>query len=82
MCFSVLPFEQLDFMSASTKGSGQWLTKSTEFQTWLGQRHQTLFCPGIPGAGKTMLTANVIDFLQTKFSNQDDVRIAFLYCNY
>jgi hypothetical protein len=35
-------------------GVGQWLLSSNEFQGWLNQNKQTLFCPGIPGAGKTM----------------------------
>lgn len=40
-----------------------------------------MFCPGIPGAGKTIITSIVVDYLWTEFNNVD-VGIAYLYCNY
>jgi len=40
-----------------------------------------LFCPGIPGAGKTILTAITIDDLTTRFRGEVDIRIAYLYYN-
>lgn len=43
---------------------------------------QTLFCPGIPGAGKTILTSIVIDELTTRFENGETVGIAYVYCNF
>jgi Cdc6-like AAA superfamily ATPase len=41
-----------------------------------------LFCPGIPGAGKTILTSIVVDHLYTKFQRDTDIGIAYLYCNF
>lgn len=41
-----------------------------------------MFCPGIPGAGKTVLTAIVIDDLYTRFQNDTNIGIAYLYCNF
>ncbi len=41
-----------------------------------------LFCPGIPGAGKTILSATVIDHLHAQFHGNCDVGIAYLYCNF
>jgi hypothetical protein len=41
-----------------------------------------LFCPGIPGAGKTIITAIVIDDLNTRFHNDASTGIAYLYCNF
>jgi len=41
----------------------------------------TLFCPGIPGAGKTILVSIVIDYLQRNLGDRD-VGIAYLYCNF
>lgn len=38
-------------------------------------------CPGIPGAGKTMLSSIVIDYLIDSMQS-DDIGIAYLYCNY
>ena len=41
-----------------------------------------MFCPGIPGAGKTILTAIVIDELTTQFSDDPTIGIAYMYCNF
>lgn len=43
-----------------------WLD-SHEFQEWLNNSKQTLFCPGIPEAGKTVITAIVVNHLGTRF---------------
>lgn len=58
-----------------------WLLQSHEYKSWLGVR-KTLFCPGIPGAGKTTLAAVVIDDLERRFANDPGVGIAYIYCNY
>jgi hypothetical protein len=41
-----------------------------------------LFCPGIPGAGKTILTSIVVDDLCNRFRNDATIGIAYLYCNF
>jgi hypothetical protein len=41
-----------------------------------------LFCPGIPGAGKTILTSIVVDNLCNRFHNDATVGIAYVYCNF
>lgn len=74
--------QQSDFISRRQPGTGQWLFDSTEFQKWLEEGQQTLFCPGIPGAGKTILTAATINHLTIRFQNDPDVGIAYLYCNF
>jgi hypothetical protein len=48
----------------------------------LHQRNQTLFCPGIPGAGKTMSAAIVIDNLYAEFYPSANVGIAYIYCTF
>jgi hypothetical protein len=74
------PAQQYDIISRRQKGTGQWLLDSPEFQEWLQGAHKTLFCPGIPGAGKTMMAAIAIDHLRTLA--QEDVGLAYLFCNY
>jgi Cdc6-like AAA superfamily ATPase len=74
--------QQSDYIRRRQQGTGQWLLNSTEFQTWLNNGKQTLFCPGIPGVGKTILTAIVIDDLTTRFQNDSNIGIAYLYCNF
>ncbi|EHK20561.1 uncharacterized protein TRIVIDRAFT_112704, partial [Trichoderma virens Gv29-8] len=42
----------------------------------------TLFCPGMPGAGKTILTAIVISNLTSRFAHDPSVGIAYIYFNF
>jgi hypothetical protein len=74
--------QQSDFISRRQAGTGKWLLDSAEFRTWLNTDEQTLFCPGIPGAGKTILAAVVIDELTAQFSNDPTIGIAYIYCNF
>jgi len=41
-----------------------------------------LFCPGILGAGKTILASIVVNDLNTRFLVDQNVGIAYLYCNF
>lgn len=74
--------QQNDFINRRQAGTGLWLLDSPEFQTWLETRGQTLFCPGIPGAGKTILTSIVVNYFQTDFQKDSNIGIAYLYCNF
>ncbi|KAN0102723.1 hypothetical protein V8E51_011036 [Hyaloscypha variabilis] len=74
--------QQSDFRSRRQAGTGQWLLDSAEFKAWVGTDKRTLFCPGIPGAGKTILTSIVVEELFTRFENDGNTSIAYLYCNY
>jgi hypothetical protein len=64
--------QQNDYLTRRQPGTGQWLLDSAEYQIWVPTSQQTLFCPGIPGAGKTILTSIVIDHLSTRFQNDVD----------
>ncbi|GLA04085.1 hypothetical protein AnigIFM60653_004123 [Aspergillus niger] len=72
--------EQVDAFSKHRPGTGQWFLHSEQFSLWLDGKQQTLFCPGIPGAGKTILASIVIDHLQREISRETPV--AYLYCSY
>jgi len=74
--------QQSDFINRQQEGTGRWLLDSDEFQRWFKESKKTLFCPGIPGAGKTIMTSIVVDHLNTKYGNDNSVGIAYLYCNY
>jgi Cdc6-like AAA superfamily ATPase len=74
--------QQSDFIAQRQEGTGEWLLMSKEFQQWLAQNNQTLFCPGIPGAGKTIISSVVIDHLHKTFGNDPAIGIAYLYCNF
>lgn len=74
--------QQSDFVSRRQEGTGQWLLNSDEFKQWLNQSNQILFCPGMPGAGKTMIASIVIDHLYAKYQKHSSAGITYLYCNF
>lgn len=45
---------------ARHRDTGEWFLGSTEFQNWIRAKGQTLFCPGKPGAGKTIMASIAI----------------------
>ena len=61
------------------KGTCEWLLNSHEFQSWRDDKSKSLWCPGIPGAGKTIASAILIDHLQRMYVHDRTVGIAFLY---
>ncbi|KAM3502736.1 hypothetical protein MY10362_004646 [Beauveria mimosiformis] len=71
-----------DLLKVRQLGTGQWFLESTQYQTWLATQKQTLFCPGIPGAGKTILASIAISDLFHRFERVKDVGIAYIYCNF
>ncbi|KAF9889051.1 hypothetical protein FE257_008028 [Aspergillus nanangensis] len=54
-----------DLRNIHHAGTGKWFLDSEKFQGWLQTPGQTFYCTGIPGAGKTMLMATVVDHLIT-----------------
>lgn len=74
--------QQSDFLKRRQPGTCQWLLDSEEYQGWLKTRKQTLFCPGIPGAGKTICTSIVIHDLITQFQFDLSIGIAYIYYNF
>ena len=74
--------QQSDYLRMRQPGTGQWLLDSAEYQTWLKTNKQTLFCPGIPGAGNTIFTAVVVDDLTKQVSSNPTISIAYIYCNF
>jgi len=75
------PAQQSDIIGRKQEGTGQWFLSATEFLDWLGQPRSILFCPGIPGAGKTMIAAIAIDYLLNTVQDSN-VGVAYVYCNY
>ncbi|GKT57827.1 hypothetical protein ColTof4_09810 [Colletotrichum tofieldiae] len=74
--------QQSDFIGRRQEGTGQWLLDSTQYLEWTGNEKQTLFCPGIPGAGKTILTSIVVDDLSKRFRDVENANVAYIYCNF
>ena len=73
--------QQHNIISRKEEGTGQWFLDSAEFEAWQQWPEKTLFCPGIPGAGKTMMAAIAIDYL-CKRAQTEDIGIAYVFCAY
>ncbi|RDA90642.1 hypothetical protein CP533_6830 [Ophiocordyceps camponoti-saundersi (nom. inval.)] len=74
--------KQRDCLEERKLGTGRWLLDSDTFDDWIDTPGQTLFCTGMPGAGKTILTSTIIDHLQSLYIKDDDVGVAFVYFDY
>ncbi|KAF1973486.1 ankyrin [Bimuria novae-zelandiae CBS 107.79] len=75
------PAQQADFLALVQADTGLWFLNSPEFNEWLQGPSKTLFCHGIPGAGKTMIAAIAVDYLHNNMESPD-VGVAYLYCSY
>ncbi|KAH7311604.1 hypothetical protein B0I35DRAFT_452792 [Stachybotrys elegans] len=63
----------------AVSGTGQWFLDSPEYQEWLASNGKTLFCPGIPGAGKTILTSIIIDDIEKRIAREPHSNIGLAY---
>jgi Cdc6-like AAA superfamily ATPase len=75
--------QQSDIIRRRHEGTGQWFLDAPEFTAWLRGTNNsgTLFCTGIPGAGKTMIAALAIEHLTTKVQS-DTIGVTWAYCSY
>ncbi|KAI9367278.1 hypothetical protein BJX61DRAFT_538191 [Aspergillus egyptiacus] len=64
------------------RGTGLWFLSSPAYRTWCTGDTQTLFCYGIPGSGKTVITAAVVEHLTTDIQCAGSVAVAYLYLSY
>ena len=74
--------QQNEYARIHQKNTGNWLFETSQYREWLAREGATIFCPGIPGSGKSILTSYVVKTLwQSTYTNRD-VGVAFMYCNY
>ncbi|KAI0550027.1 hypothetical protein F4679DRAFT_544525 [Xylaria curta] len=75
--------DQYTYINTRQPETGQWLLRSNSYKTWINTRSGTLFCPGIPGAGKTVLTSIVIEnLLNAMVAEYGKIGVAYIYCNF
>ncbi|KAK1624067.1 hypothetical protein BDP81DRAFT_502412 [Colletotrichum phormii] len=79
--------EQPDLLNLRYERTGTWFLECQNFKTWLcslcsKEKYRVLFCSGGIGAGKTMITATVIDHLRSKYRDRDGITFAYVYCDY
>lgn len=74
--------QQSRISSRRTERTGQWFLESAEFRTWTEKNQQTMFCPGIPGAGKTFITSMVVDELVSTSRSNKNIGVAYIYFDF
>jgi len=62
-------------------GTGEWFLDEPKYQAWASSSRGTLVCPGVPGAGKTMMAALVVE-QQIRAAQPSTETIAFIYYSY
>ncbi|KAJ7028112.1 ankyrin repeat domain-containing protein [Mycena alexandri] len=72
---------QADISQARQGGTGGWLLADPHFQEWESGSGRTLWCHGIPGAGKTVLASMIVDHLSPKSQN-GNLGVACIYLNH
>ncbi|KAL8838546.1 MAG: hypothetical protein Q9170_002088 [Blastenia crenularia] len=74
-----------DVFNKHHPGTGQWFLHSSEFKSWLMGGSTSLWCSGIPGAGKTVLASIVIQYVRSYIAespNPEASVLAYVYCSY
>ncbi|ESZ94302.1 hypothetical protein SBOR_5298 [Sclerotinia borealis F-4128] len=61
-------------------GTGVWFTESKEFQSWASADNSKLWVHGIPGAGKTILVASIIQEIEQTYDSSHG--LAIFFCDY
>ncbi|KAI0444158.1 hypothetical protein F4803DRAFT_561045 [Xylaria telfairii] len=74
--------QQSNILNMAQQGTGQWFLNCVQYQDWLHAGTKTLFCPGMPGAGKTVLTSIIINDLWTRFREDTAIGLAYIYCDF
>lgn len=73
--------KQVDLFERAQRGTGKWIFEDERFKSWLTGPPRVLWCQGDAGAGKTILSAIIIDHLSSTMKSKD-VGIAWLYIDY
>ncbi|KAH7028152.1 ankyrin repeat protein [Microdochium trichocladiopsis] len=74
--------KQSDHFERHHPDTGLWLLKSEAMKEWIHRRGHTLFCHGIPGCGKTVLTSIVIEYCRTLMRQKEKIALVWIYCNF
>ena len=73
----------VDIASRRANLTGGWFLESAQFTSWQSHPFSSiLWCPGIPGSGKTILSSLVIDNLRAETAKDPSIGLAGIYCSY
>ncbi|KAH6971480.1 nucleoside phosphorylase, partial [Ilyonectria sp. MPI-CAGE-AT-0026] len=74
--------QHTDILKRQQPGTCQWVLNSDQYRDWMDTPKGILLCPGIPGAGKTIVTSVVVNDLIQNLGQQCDTGIAYIYCSH
>ncbi|GAB1318284.1 hypothetical protein MFIFM68171_08494 [Madurella fahalii] len=60
-------------------GSGRWFLNSPKVQTWMETAGRVLICPGVPGAGKSVMASLVVNSLAARAETNPKITIACIH---
>ena len=64
-------------------GTGLWISENDQFQTWIKSNNARLYLTGIPGAGKTVLFATILEEILKHIRNgRTGSALAYYFCDY
>lgn len=70
------------YLSSRLPGTGLWAVKDQKYKQWEDDDTHTLLCPGIPGSGKSVLHATLVDDLRTRYEHDSSVVVVYFYCSF
>lgn len=73
--------KQSDLLSQRVDGTRSPLLDSSALKKWRETKGSIILCTGIPGSGKTMTTAMVVEDLQSRVTD-DRATVVYVYCSY
>lgn len=68
------------FRQALGRGRSKWIFQTTEYKKWMEPASSILWCIGILGSGKTVLTANLVRSLL--ITQPKPVTVSYCFCRY
>ncbi|KAJ7930074.1 hypothetical protein B0H13DRAFT_1595784, partial [Mycena leptocephala] len=71
---------QEEIFRSRQPGTGGWLLESNEIKEWQSGAGKTVWCRGIPGAGKTVLASIMVNNLRTNLESPN-TGVAAIYLN-
>ncbi|KAJ7642448.1 hypothetical protein DFH06DRAFT_999809, partial [Mycena polygramma] len=72
---------QADISSMQQSGTGKWFVQGDLMKQWRSGKPKTVWCRGMPGAGKTVLASMVVDDLRT-IPDCQNTGVAVIYLNH
>ncbi|KAJ7589356.1 hypothetical protein C8J56DRAFT_784927, partial [Mycena floridula] len=72
---------QKETFARHATGTGDWFLKQQQFVDWKDGKTKFLWCPGIPGAGKTILSSIIVEHLRSAIL-QPKIAVICIYCDY